>query len=138
MKALCQLTNNFRGLFNVKVILIEKQEWYYLTHTCRNKGVHAFLKCFSLKMNVIAQLEFQYVYHDVTVQHVSHCATTTPLAKLYLNLINHRFFLKTNYFQIVIKNSSIVNRCVIKFKHFHRSKLIYLTSLFNFFGIIFP
>ena len=41
----------------------------------RDKGVHAFPKDISLKLNVIAWLEFKL---DVIVQHVNQYATETP------------------------------------------------------------
>ena len=31
-----------RGLFNAKDILEEEKQWYYLTYSWRDKGVHAF------------------------------------------------------------------------------------------------
>ena len=57
--------------------------WNHLLRCCsltqRDKGVHAFPKGISLKVNVIAWLEFELTYYDVTVQHVSHIAMeTTP------------------------------------------------------------
>ena len=30
---------NFHNLFNVKTTLVEKQQWYYLTHSWRKKGL---------------------------------------------------------------------------------------------------
>ena len=44
-------------LFNAKPILLEEQQWYYLTHSWEDKGVHTFPKGICLKVNVIAQLE---------------------------------------------------------------------------------
>ena len=35
---------NLCGLFNAKAILVEEQQWYYLTHSWRDKEVHAFPK----------------------------------------------------------------------------------------------
>ena len=32
------------GLFNAKAILLEQQQWCYLTHSWGDKGVHTFLK----------------------------------------------------------------------------------------------
>ena len=37
------------------------------TFNWEDKGVHAFLKGISLKVNVIAQLEFELAYNNVTV-----------------------------------------------------------------------
>ena len=50
----------------------------------KDKGVHAFLKSISPKVNVIERLEFELAYSNVTVLYVtvlsvSHHATGTPL-----------------------------------------------------------
>ena len=34
-----------------------------------DKSVHAFQKGISLKVNIIAWLEFELTYHDIAVQH---------------------------------------------------------------------
>ena len=44
-----------------------------------DKSVPTFLKCINLKVNIIVWLEFEMAYYDVTVQHISHCATGTTL-----------------------------------------------------------
>ena len=36
---------------------------------------HSFPKCISLRVNVIAQLEFELTYFDVVVQYVNHYTT---------------------------------------------------------------
>ena len=38
-------------LFNAKAILLEEQEWYYLTHSWWDKGVHTFPKGICPKVN---------------------------------------------------------------------------------------
>ena len=43
-----------------------------------SKGVYAFLKGISQKMNVIERLEFALVYFEAAVQHFSHHATESP------------------------------------------------------------
>ena len=43
-----------------------------------DKGVHTFLKGISPKVNVIAQLEFELCYFEVSVQYFNHYATETP------------------------------------------------------------
>ena len=48
-----------RGLFNIKVILVEEQLWYYSTNSCRVKGVHAFPMGITPKMKVIVWLVFE-------------------------------------------------------------------------------
>ena len=40
-------------------------------------GIHTFLNVVSLEVNVIALLEFELTYDDVTVEHISHYATWT-------------------------------------------------------------
>ena len=70
---------NLHGLFNTKAILVEEQQWYYLTHSRGggDKRIHTFSKGIRLKVNVIAILEFELSYFKVTVQHFSHYATGT-------------------------------------------------------------
>ena len=34
----CQM--NFRGLFDIKAIIVENLLWYYLTHSWENQGLH--------------------------------------------------------------------------------------------------
>ena len=41
---------------------------------------HIFPKGISAKVNVIAWLEFELTYYNVTVQHVNHYTTETPCA----------------------------------------------------------
>ena len=50
---------NLPGLFNAKKILVEGQQWYYLTHWRGDKGVHAFPKNISPKANVRGPLNFE-------------------------------------------------------------------------------
>ena len=59
------------------------QKWYYWTNNWENKTVHTFPKGFSLEVNVIARLELEPAYYNFAVQHVSHCATETPLNYLH-------------------------------------------------------
>ena len=44
-----------------------RTEWYYLTHSCGDKGLHIFLKGISLKLNVMVQLDFKLDYYNVVV-----------------------------------------------------------------------
>ena len=53
---------NLCGLHNAKAILVEKQQWYYLTHSRRYKEVHTFLKGINSKVNVIAPLGFEFAW----------------------------------------------------------------------------
>ena len=50
---------NLLRIFNTKVILPEEQQWYYLTHSLEDKGVHIVPKGICSKVNVIARLEFE-------------------------------------------------------------------------------
>ena len=61
---------NLRELFNAK----DEQEWFYLTHNWGNKGVHAFLKNISPKVNVIAQLGFELAYFEAALR-LEDCST---------------------------------------------------------------
>ena len=58
----------------VKTIFVGEQQWYYLTHSWGDKGVHTTLKNICPKVNVIARLEFELAYYHVAVQHISHYA----------------------------------------------------------------
>ena len=40
------------GLFNAEANFIEERYWYYLTHSCEDKGVHSFPKAICLKVNI--------------------------------------------------------------------------------------
>ena len=50
---------NLRWLFNSKVILLEEEQWCYLTQSREDKGIHTFPNGIYCKVNVIAQLEFE-------------------------------------------------------------------------------
>ena len=52
-----------------QAILIEKQLWYFLTHSYRDKRVHTFRKGISPKVNVIVRLENEIVFYDVAISH---------------------------------------------------------------------
>ena len=55
------------GYFNGKAILVEEQQCYYLTDSREeNKGVRAFPKGNSPKMNVIARVGFEPAYYDLS------------------------------------------------------------------------
>ena len=67
-----------RGLFNANAILLEGQQWYYLTHSWEDKGLHTFPKGICPKVNVIAQLEFELAYYDSAFQRFNHYTTKIP------------------------------------------------------------
>ena len=65
-------------LFNAKAILLEEQQWYYLTHSWEDKGVHTFPKGIGPKGNVIARLEYELAYYESAVHRFNHYTTRTP------------------------------------------------------------
>ena len=56
----------------VKAIHVKDRYIYYLTDCWVNKEVYTFQKDISLKVNVIAWLEFEPVYFEPVVQEFSH------------------------------------------------------------------
>ena len=56
---------------------VKEQQWHYLTHNWKDKGVHIFPKSIRLKAYVIARLEIELVYKDVVDQQVNHYVTDT-------------------------------------------------------------
>ena len=65
-------------LFNAKAILLEEQKWYYLTHSCEDKGVNTLPKGICPKVNVIARLEYELAYYDSAIHRFNHYNTRTP------------------------------------------------------------
>ena len=57
---------------NAKAIPLEEQSWYYLTHSWEDKGVHTFPKGICLKVNIIARLEYELTYYDLTITSQGH------------------------------------------------------------------
>ena len=51
---------------------------FRLLNSRGDKGVHAFPKRINLKINVIAQLEFELAYFDSTDRNVNHYLAETP------------------------------------------------------------
>ena len=43
---------NLHELFNTKPILVEEQQWYYVTNICENKRVYTFPKGICPKVNI--------------------------------------------------------------------------------------
>ena len=50
---------NLCGLFNAKNVLVEEQEWYYLTNSLGDKDVHTFPKDSGPNVYIIVRLEFK-------------------------------------------------------------------------------
>ena len=57
----------------------KQQLLYYLTHSRRDKVVYTFPKGICPKINVTAQLEFEFANFDSSVQRFNHYFTRTPL-----------------------------------------------------------
>ena len=56
---------------------MEEQQWYYLTHSWRNKKVHTFPGGISPKVNLMTWLEFEPAYFVVIAQHITYYTTGT-------------------------------------------------------------
>ena len=54
-------------LINTKAILLEEQQWHYITHSWEDKGFHTFPKGICPKVNVIARLEYELAYYNSAV-----------------------------------------------------------------------
>ena len=99
--------STFVGYLNAKAILIEEQQWYYLTHSWEDKGIHTFPKVICPKVNIIGWPEFELTYYDSAVQHVNHYTTKTlpqpALVKMMMMMI---VVLQT----VILSKSSIISR----------------------------
>ena len=60
------------------VVAIGEQQWYYLTHSWEDKGVHTFPQGICPKVNVIERLEFELAYYDSAIHRFNHYTTRTP------------------------------------------------------------
>ena len=68
-------------LFNARTILLEEQQWYYLTHSWEDKGVHTFPKGICPKVNVLARPEYELAYYDSAVHRFNNYTTRTSSSK---------------------------------------------------------
>ena len=68
----------------------------------RDKGVHAFPKSISLKVNVIACLEHELIYYDFAVLLVSHNVTGIAPIFIFMFLLSFYFF----YLYTVLSNTN--------------------------------
>ena len=59
----------FNSLSASQNYFVEEQQWYYLTHSKRDKGVHIFPKGISSEENLIERFEFDFAYFKGAVQH---------------------------------------------------------------------
>ena len=60
-----------------------KKEINKINHNSEDKEVHTFPKGISLKVNVIARLEFELTYYNSTVLRFNHYAMRTPSYRLW-------------------------------------------------------
>ena len=60
------MTISDRSLFNAKAILGQEKQWYYLTDSWEDKGVHNVLN--GLIVYVKARLKFEHADYDISVQ----------------------------------------------------------------------
>ena len=60
--------------------MVKEQQWYYLTQSWKvgDKGIYTFPKGVSLRVNMIAWLEFEFAYFEAAVRHFDFYATPTP------------------------------------------------------------
>ena len=81
-------------LLNAKAILVEEQKWYCLSKSKEDKAVHTIPK--SLKVNVMARLEFELAYYDFTLQHVRYYTLLnfTVIMSFYKILLNYKLKFK--------------------------------------------
>ena len=69
---------NLCRLFNAKAIFLEEQQWYHLTHSWEDKGVHTFPKGICSNVNVIVRLKFELSYYGSAVHRFNPYTTRTP------------------------------------------------------------
>ena len=70
---------NFRGLFDAKIILAERQHEYYLIHRLEIGRLIPFSRGISPKVNAKMWLQFELASSDVAVQYFSHYKTRHSL-----------------------------------------------------------
>ena len=62
-----------------------------------DKLVHTFPKGISLKVNVIARLEFELTYYDAAVQHISHYSPPIISSEITLEDMMYNKKCRTNF-----------------------------------------
>ena len=78
---------------NAKAIIIDKQQWYYLTHSWESERIHNFHKGIRLKVDLITRLDFVHAYYNVSVHYFSHYATrTTGFSFFFFFFLSPFFF----------------------------------------------
>ena len=68
----------FQGRKSSIYFKIGRQLWDYLSHCWEDTEIHTFLKGISPKLNVIAWLEFELSYYDITAQQINQYAEAIP------------------------------------------------------------
>ena len=76
--------SSFLGYFDIKIHTFKRS--VVVLFSWKDVGVHTFDKGIRAKVNVIARLEFELAYNNVTVQHVSHCVRGYPLCEQLLRV----------------------------------------------------
>ena len=85
--------STFVGYLMPVTFLIEEESWYSVTHSWVNKSVNIFPKSISLKVSIIARLEFELVF---MVSQSSTLATTPIIMLTMIHLIHVLYYLVTS------------------------------------------
>ena len=70
--------STFLGYLMPKPVILEGQQWYYLTHSWENKGFHTFPDGICPKVNVIVRLKFELAYYNSAVQRFNQYTSGIP------------------------------------------------------------
>ena len=90
---------NLCGLSSARAILVEGRKWFYLTHSCENKGAYTFSEDISSKVNVIVWLEFKFTY--VTIKHVSYSTMGDSFCLALILQMMNRNFMEEKYSRLL-------------------------------------
>ena len=113
---LCLMAYQLCRLFNAKAIPLEEQEWYSLTHSWEDKGVHTFPRGICPKVNVIVRLEYELAYYHSAVHRFNHYTTRTPPRTLFsiLTYLNKGLLWMVSTSPLISKSSNpFINHLVI-------------------------
>ena len=118
----------YRGLSNVKVILLEEQKWCYLTHWWEDKRVHTFPKGICPKFG----LEFELAYYDSAVQHFNHYTkrTSTFFYVILFLILRGLYWIWLNivWMRFLVFHCSI--RCWYCFSSINQPEFLFLFDCF--------
>ena len=130
---------NLCRLFNAKPILLEEQKWYYLTHSWEDKGVNTFPNVICLKVNIIAQLEFELVYYDSEVHCFNDYITRTPPLYLVIaeNAVSYKYCVAKGNSdfdhllrQLWIRSSQAKPKFLFAFVLYNGGRIFFILSFF--------